>query len=195
MNFARSQSFPHVTNIKSDPGREISATIKDATFGSEWGSLLEYVGLPGTFPSIGSTCRGEESGGRSWGEDLRLTNLLNLRNLCNPDSLPVYPSDRFQQQTHTHNGWIFNKHLIYTSDIWIRAPRLLQPAGAEMASGRLIETVFVPKDATWDWKNLILNSLWVTYSFQGNHSIISYWSSYLISHMTGGYFNSAFSAF
>lgn len=42
---------------------------------------------------------------------------------------------------------------------------------------------------------LILNSLWITYSFQGNHSIISHWSSHLISHLTGGYLNSAFSAF
>lgn len=51
MNFARSQSFPHVTNIKSDPGREISATIKDATFFAQneapcWNMLDFLVHFP-----------------------------------------------------------------------------------------------------------------------------------------------------
>lgn len=135
INSTCSQPFLHVTNIKYDPVREalwrmcfipLSVTITDAMLGSEWSFLQEYIWVPDTFPYICSTCRErrvEECGGCSWGEDLRLTTCS--ASVTSP-TLIYFSSTQAtgfssRKRRVTHNSWIFNKHLIYTIDIWIRA--------------------------------------------------------------------------
>lgn len=131
----------------------LSVTIKDAMFGPEWSFLQEHVWVPDTFPYICSTCRGrsvEERGGCSWGEDLRLTTCS--ASVISPTLMHFSSTQATGFSSRklrvTHNSWIFNKHLIYTIDIWIRA-----------ASSFFIFTVVSMK-----WKNWILFflSLWCT---------------------------------
>lgn len=162
MNSTCSQSFLNVTNIKSDPVREalwrtcfipLSVTITDAMFGSEWSLLQDYVWVPDTFPYICSTFIGrrvEECGVGSWGEDLRLTNcsasvifptLIHFGSTqataFSSTKLRVTQELDLQQAPHLQH-----RHLNLSA-------RLLQSTGAETASGRLMEAVKVPKDATW----------------------------------------------
>lgn len=104
----------------------LSVAIKDATFGWESSFLQEYVWVPDTFPYICSTCRGrrrmEESGGRRWWEEPRLTtcSASAIRRVRSDPDFACSQATGFisRKLRATHNSWIWNKHLIHTIGVW-----------------------------------------------------------------------------